>query len=101
MILLIDDAREGGWADIVARNGEAGLLILGACEGNIEKLWLDFYLGNGINGAQVITDAIANDIELPKTIIIVTSLHQGREVLTATLLLNGYKQIDHSEFRRE
>jgi len=27
MNLLIDDVKEGGWADIIARNGRAGKLI--------------------------------------------------------------------------
>lgn len=102
MDLLIDDIRNFN-VDIIARTGEAGLLVLGACQGNIDKLWLDFHLGNhaSMNGAQVITDAIENEITLPNTIIIVSSLNQGCEVLTEVLLLNGYKQIDKSEFRRE
>lgn len=99
MELLIDDTRNFN-VDIVARNGEAGLLVLGACAGNIEKLWLDFYLGNGMNGAQVITSAIENDIELPEIIYVVSSLLQGRKLLKEVLILNGYKQIDKSEFRR-
>jgi len=104
MILLIDDAKEGISYDIIARNGEAGLLVLGTCEGNIEELYIDFDLGlhSTMNGAQVITDAIENDIELPSKITVVSTLPKGIEILKTVLLLNGYELIKDSicRFRR-
>ena len=92
MILLIDDCKEGGWADIVARNADAGLLVLGACEGNIEELHIDFDLGKSVNGLQMLIDAVANDIELPNIIWVVSLNPPGRKAIENFLLDNGYKQ---------
>lgn len=104
MILLIDDAKEGISYDMVARTGEAGLLILGALQGNIEELYIDFDLGlnSNLNGAQVITDAIENNIELPSKITVVSTLPKGIEILKTVLLLIGYELIKDStcRFRR-
>ena len=103
MILLIDDSKDGISYDIVARTGEAGLLVLGTCEGNIEELYIDFDLGlrSTMNGAQVIEDAIGNDIELPAKITICSTLSKGIEILTAVLILNGYELIKDSICRFE
>ena len=93
MILLIDDAKEGGYADIVARNADAGLLVLGSCEGNISELRIDFDLGQGMNGLQVLQDAVANEIELPKVVWVVSLNPPGRKAIEAFLVDMGYKQI--------
>jgi len=102
MILLIDDSRDGLGYDIVARNSEAGLLVLGACQGNIEELYIDFDLGYNSknNGLFVITRALRLGI-LPDKVIIVSSLPQGRKMIQDCLIKNGFEQTKNSYYERK
>lgn len=95
MILAIDDAKECGWADIVARTGEAGLMILGALQGNITELHIDFDLGNrsAFDGCEVLKEAVANEIELPNIIWLISLSPPGIIMITNYLLDIGYKQL--------
>ena len=54
-----------------------------------------------MDGGQVLTDAIGNEIKLPETVIICSSLPHGIKIITEILLLNGYKSTNKREFRRE
>lgn len=45
MILLIDDIRDDGYANIVARNFQAGCSILRVLGDCIDELYIDFDLG--------------------------------------------------------
>ena len=91
MIVVIDDAKECGWADIVARNADAGLLVLGALQGNIEELYIDFDLGQSVNGLQMLIDAVKNEIELPNKIIIISMNPSGIKAIKNFILDNGYQ----------
>jgi len=94
MIVVIDDAKECRWADIIVRNADAGLLVLGALQGNIEELYIDYDLGfnSSMNGLQILQNAIANEIELPNIICIVSLNPIGRKAIENFLLNNGYRQ---------
>lgn len=99
MVLLIDDAKEGFGYDIVARNANAGLVVLKNLY--ITELYIDFDLGlNSSNGNYVIKTALMCDY-LPNKVTIVSLSPPGRKQIKATLLDNGFKQIDGSRFERE
>lgn len=92
MILLIDDCKEGGWADIVARNAFAGLQILLSLTTSITELHIDFDLGDkSENGLYILKHAFANEL-LPNIIWIVSLNPPGRKSMENFLLDNGYKQ---------
>jgi len=97
MNLLIDDAKEGGWADIVARNGRAGKLVLEQLSGFISCLHIDHDLGKGISGYEVVEWALANGY-LPNEVRIVSFNPGGRKAIKNILLDNDYKERDNSWF---
>lgn len=101
MNLLIDDAKEGLQFDLVARNADAGLMILSNLLSAITELYIDFDLGQNsrINGNEVIKIALEWNC-LPDKVTIVSLNPPGREQIKATLLDNGFKQIDGSRFER-
>lgn len=94
--LLIDDMRNID-VDVIARNGEAGLKLLGY---NIwSALYIDHDLGDGINGYQVITRMLENEkIVLPTYVMIVSSNPVGRENIGRALEYSGYTRKTPSEF---
>lgn len=104
MILLIDDAKDGHGYDIVARNADAGKLLLFALNGNIEELYIDFDLGD-ISGRRentglgVIELALENDC-LPDKVTIVSLNPVGRKTIRDLLLSNSYVQRTDSRFER-
>jgi len=54
MYLLIDDVREGGYADIVAHNARAGKAVLEELVGCIGELGIDHDLGGPMSGYDII-----------------------------------------------
>ncbi len=102
MILMIDDCKESVHADIVARTGEAGLMILGALQGNLTELHIDFDLGyrSRLDGCKVLKEAVANEIELPNIIWVISLSPPGRIMITNYLLDIGYTQTG-SKFEKE
>lgn len=91
MILLIDDAKEGGWADYIACNAIAGKMLLNKLSGFITELHIDFDLGCGQNGLDVLKYGLENNY-LPNRIWLVSLNPPGRETIGKFLLDNGYKQ---------
>lgn len=90
MILAVDDSKECGWADIVARNADAALLVLFACNGNIDELYIDFDLGKGsMNGLYILRHAHEGEC-LPNRITIISHNPPGRESMEKFLLDNDY-----------
>ena len=87
MHLLIDDVKEGGWADIIARNGRAGKVVLEQLSGFISCLHIDHDLGKGISGYEVVEWALANGY-LPSKVQIVSFNPKGRENIKSILLDN-------------
>lgn len=100
MILLIDDAREGGYADIVARNAKAGKAVLEELSGCIDCLGIDHDLGGEISGYDIIQWALARGY-LPDRVEVVSMNPPGRKAIINVLLDNGYKQRKNSIFVRE
>lgn len=100
MHLLIDDSKEGGYADIVARNARSGKLLLETLSGVITKLYIDHDLGEAISGHDIIKWALERNY-LPDIVFIVSWNPPGRDAITATLMNNGFRQIaNSSEFER-
>jgi len=101
MILLIDDAKEGGYADIVARNSQSGIAVLQNLYKDVTELYIDFDLGlnSDLNGNDTIKLALAYNC-LPDKVIIVSMNPPGRKQIEATLLDNGFKKTDGSRFER-
>lgn len=96
MELAIDDVKECGYADIVARNARAGKLILRALVGIITKLYIDHDLGKGQpSGHDIIKWALGVGC-LPDKVFVISWNPPGRKALIATLLANGFKQIANS-----
>ena len=100
MILLIDDIKEGGWADIVARNAVAGNLILTRLAEHITELHIDYDLGShSITGLDVLKYALANSL-LPNIIWIVSLNPVGQKAMANFLIDNSYKQTG-GKFKRK
>lgn len=99
MILLIDDAKDGGWADIIARNGEVGLVLLERLSGFITQLYIDHDLGLGMNGHDVVKRALVKGY-LPPSVQIVSFNPVGRDAIKHTLLDAGYKEGGNFWFTR-
>jgi len=94
MILLVDDVKEGTWADIVARNFQAGCMVLNSMKIAINELHIDFDLGDKsglFNGLDVLKYAKTYNL-LPNIIWIVSLNPPGREAIEKFLLNMGYKQ---------
>lgn len=93
MILLIDDVKEGGWADIVARNFQAACAILNSpCD--IDELHIDFDLGKksgAFNGKDVLEYGLEYNL-LPDLIWIVSLNPPGRDAMANFLKDNDYVQ---------
>ena len=99
MHLLIDDVKEGGWADIIARNGRAGKLVLEQLSGFISCLHMDHDLGGEISGLDIVRWALANGY-LPDKVRVHSMNPPGREAIVNTLLDNDYQTIDNINFVR-
>lgn len=88
MYLVIDDSKDFG-GDIIARNASAGKVVLSALSGSITTLCIDFDLGLGENGADVLKWALENNC-LPREVQVVSLNPPGRKVLENMLLDAGY-----------
>jgi len=86
LTLLIDDLRDVE-VDVIARSGEAGLIILDLI--NIDTLYLDHDLGSGISGYRVACRALELG-NMPSTVVLVTSNPVGRDNIIAALKQFGY-----------
>ena len=71
MFLLIDDVREGGYADITARNAVAGKAILEELSGCINELGIDHDLGGEVSGCDIVEWALARGY-LPNKVQVVS-----------------------------
>jgi len=101
MKLLIDDIKEGCWADIVARNSFAGLQILLSLTTPIDELYIDYDLGDkSENGLYVLKHALENEL-LPNKIIIVSMSPPGIKTMKEFLIDNGYQLEENSNCRFE
>lgn len=87
MILLIDDIRDLQ-ADVIARTGELGLSLLRLIP--FTELWLDHDLGEGMNGYQVLEEAL-QDRAVPDKVSLVTSNPVGRSRMRLALESSGYE----------
>ena len=100
MNLLIDDVKEGCWADIVARNARAGKAILEELSGCISYLYIDHDLGGETSGYDVVRWALARGY-LPNKVQVVSLNPPGRKAIKNILLDNDYKERDNSWFVKE
>lgn len=98
--VLIDDTRNLN-ADIIVRNGEAGLMVLQAFRSKVEVVYLDHDLGLGsISGYEVLCRALFLDV-LPNKVQLVTSNPVGRVNMYAALKQAGYTTINGFDFVKE
>ena len=97
MYLLIDDVREGGYADIVARNACAGKAVLEELSGCINELGIDHDLGGETSGYDVVRWALARGF-LPNKVQVVSLNPPGRKAIINVLLDNGYQSKDNTNF---
>lgn len=87
MILLIDDVRDLQ-ANVIARSGEVGLSLLRLIP--FTELWLDHDLGEGMNGYQVLEQALEDRL-VPDKVTLVTSNPVGRRKMRLALESSGYE----------
>lgn len=93
MFVVIDDTRDYG-GDIIARNAQAGKIILAELYDQITTLCIDFDLGSEETGANVVEWALQNNC-LPKDVQIISMNPPGRKILEGLLVDAGYqKDID-------
>ena len=90
--VMVDDAREGFGMDIVCRNYNAGGCVVRLMgKRGIDELYLDFDLGPGKSGGDLLKDFLSNEM-LKDTveIFLVTDNPVGREAMKNTLTDFGY-----------
>ena len=106
MYLIIDDGRSLG-CQIIARTAQAGKDILYNFAGtfnsqglpSIECLCIDYDLGTGENGYDVIKWAIEHNC-LPNRIQVVTMNPVGRKNIVAALINADYVSFDNTNFKK-
>jgi len=77
-VLLIDDFRDFDDVTLIARTGEKGIEILKDID-NIDLLYLDHDLGDGISGYDVMCWLENNPYALPTEIVCVSANPVGRD----------------------
>lgn len=99
MWLLIDDKRDLG-CDIIARNADAGRILLEELVYQISTLCLDHDLGGGETGYDVCKWACEHGF-MPKHVQIITCNPVGRKNIAACLEAHGYSSKDNSNYFKE
>lgn len=97
--LLIDDERNLN-CDVICRTGELGVEYLRAFHKDVECLVLDHDLGSGIDGYQVITIAIEENV-VPDEVQIVSSNPVGVKRIGDALISAGYSASPDRRFFRK
>jgi len=92
MNLLIDDIRDFN-VDIIARTGEAGLEILGKLEFEIEIVYFDHDLGDGISGYTTLRVALERGYLDKSKVILVTSNPVGKVKMECILKDYGFELV--------
>ena len=95
MDLLIDDIRDFN-VDVIARNGHAGRVMLSATPWDI--VYFDHDLGDDINGYELLTWALENDILNETKVKIVTGNPVGRQNMEAALENANFIEVHPSPY---
>ena len=98
MHVLIDDQKNLN-TDIIARNYEAGLVLL-VSNVKITHLYIDFDLGPGKTGYDLLKFGFANYL-IPEFVQLVTANPVGKKQMANLLFDNGYKSKDGVDYYKE
>jgi len=99
--LLVDDVRDFGVTDLIARTYKGAVLALTAL--SVDVMYLDHDLGQGQKtGYDLLNFIFDPKIRIkPKQIILVTMNPVGRENMIRAMLNNGYEHIGQQIYERK